>query len=219
MLKQYSAKFGRTKFWILIAVPLVGFIGLENINKVPIFRELILLYPHLYGLFSSIMPTIFQLVLAILFGLGLFNTAKIINEKKLSLSLFVSALGIMILIGSQEIFGVYVGAYPPYGLVSVSFMGLGSYLLFLGVITSSINITKNIKIRDDIILKIENSNLLKDIGITEWNIEIEKSIKKITHESVLKAEKPDPSPEELQNLMNNIVDELKKRRFHNNKIS
>jgi hypothetical protein len=218
MLKQYSAKFGRTKFWILITLPLVGFIAIENIIKVPIFRELILLYPNLYGIFSSILPSIFQLVLAFLFGFGLLSTAKIINEKKLSSSLVISAIGIMILIGCQEIFGVYVGAFPPYGLVTVSFMGLGSYLLFLGVITSSMHITHNIKIRDDIIIKIQNSNLLKDIGLTQWNIEIEKSIKKITQESIPQEQTKDASPEEIHNLINNIVDELKRRRFHNNKI-
>jgi hypothetical protein len=218
MLKQYSATFGRTKFWILITLPLVGFIALENIIKVPIFRELILLYPNLYGLFSAILPSIFQLVLAFLFGFGLFNTARIINEKKLSSSLVISAIGIMILIGCQEIFGVYVGAFPPYGLVTVSFMGLGSYLLFLGVMTSSIHITKNLKIRDDIIIKIENSNLLKDIGITQWNIELEKSIKKISHESMPREQTEDASPEDVQNLINNIIDEVKRRRSHNNKI-
>lgn len=212
MLKKYSTKLGKTKYWILISIPLTGFFILENISRIPILKDLSLINPNFYGVFNIILFSIFQIILAFLFSFGIIQTSRIINIKKLSSSLIVAAIGIMTIIGSQEIFGTFVGGYPPYGLVTISFMGLGSYMLFLGIITSSKSITTNIKIRDEIVRNIENSNLLKDAGITQWTLEIEKHIKKISKSFISNTKRDELDSSELKTLINDIIEELKKNK-------
>lgn len=212
MLRKYSKKYGKTKYWILISIPLTLFLIQDNIFKLEFFREFLLDYPNFFGILYTFFYSFIQLITAFLFGLGFLNTAKIINERNVSNSLLISTIGIMILIGSQETFGVFVGAYPPFGSVTISFMGLGSYLLLIGIIGSSLYITKSSKIRDEIVRNIESTNLLKEIGITEWNLELDKYIKKVSKEVQKEERENYESDEDIKRMINDVINELKDKK-------
>ena len=97
------------------------------------FQDLILYSPNLLATVYTIFPNIIQLIVGICFGLGILYGLRAINNENISSALMISAIGIVLLVGSFEIFGVFVGAYPPYGLVTISYMGLASFLLLIGI--------------------------------------------------------------------------------------
>ena len=68
--------------------------------------------------------------------------------------------------------------YPPFGLVTVSFMGLASYLFYLGVYSASISVSEDSKLRQSIrkaAIK-ESTQFLDSIGTAEMEQEIEKRV-------------------------------------------
>jgi hypothetical protein len=77
-------------------------------------------------------------------------------------------LGLAIIFGSLEIATLQYAVYPPFGLITTAFMPLGSYLLFIGILSSAQNISRNIVIRKEL-YKSANSqlDLLKIIGMAQ----------------------------------------------------
>jgi hypothetical protein len=58
-----------------------------------------------------------------------------------------SALGIVLLAISNEDARIYLLPYPPFGLVTISFIGISSYLLMVGIYYSSVSTSMNSQIR------------------------------------------------------------------------
>ena len=74
--------------------------------------------------------------------------------------------------------------YPPFGLPTISFMGLSSYLILIGIYSSAISISDNINLCKSIrkITK-QQSDLLSGIGTSQMQKELEKRVMKIVMET------------------------------------
>ena len=68
-------------------------------------------------------------------------------------------------------------AYPPYGLISVSFTGLSCYLIYNGLYFSAVSISQDMNLRQSIKKSVmEQSKLLHSIGTAEMENEVQKQI-------------------------------------------
>ena len=47
--------------------------------------------------------------------------------------MMISAYGMMLLFSSNQAAGLVLAPYPPFGLATVAFFGLASYLIFIGM--------------------------------------------------------------------------------------
>ena len=135
MLREYSVKWlGKLKYWLLMGSPLVFFLLQDYVIGLSIFKTVLITFRLiLLATVYTIFPNIIQLIVGICFGLGILYGLRAINNENISSALMISAIGIVLLVGSFEIFGVFVGAYPPYGLVTISYMGLALFLLLIGI--------------------------------------------------------------------------------------
>jgi hypothetical protein len=93
----------------------------------------------------------------------------------------LSAIGIMLLSISNQDAGLYLLPYPPFGLPTISFVGISSYLLFVGIYYASISVSMNAELR----MTIENSveeqfRFVSKIGRSQMENEIERRVKVIT---------------------------------------
>jgi signal transduction histidine kinase len=72
---------------------------------------------------------------------------------------------------------VMLASYPPLGLASVSFVGLSSYLILMGIYSSAISMSGDVKLRQAIRKSaIEESKLLVGNGSTQIMQKIEKKV-------------------------------------------
>ena len=55
----------------------------------------------------------------------------------------------VILFGSIDISVLQYRLYPPFGLVTQAFMPLGSYMLFIGIFTSAIGVSRDTQLRKE----------------------------------------------------------------------
>jgi len=192
MLRQYSRNIGRIKYWILVSLPLVFFMTRYEILLYYFLNDLAIL-----ELFSSIkpnsilVPVVYTLTnsnlqlggifFAILF---LVIVKKIPKGHRIVNSLIISLIGIMFLFGSKGISALILPAYPPVGIVAISFMGLASYLLLIGIYSSATIAARDIKLRKYLYEKVENDmTLLNNIAYAENETEIEKNVKSLINYS------------------------------------
>ncbi|HET7148159.1 MAG TPA: hypothetical protein VFI73_06615, partial [Candidatus Nitrosopolaris sp.] len=71
--------------------------------------------------------------------------------------------------------------YPPFGLLTVSFMGLSCYLLLLGVYSSAISVSEDSRLRQLIrTASIKESKLLDSIGTAQMEQEIQRRVIAVT---------------------------------------
>ena len=145
MLKQYSRNIGKIKYWILVSVPLIVFM-----TKYEIILYYFLNDPTILEIFSSIRSNsiLDQIAYTFLYsnlqiGGIFFAIAFLVVAKKIPKghrivnSLIISLIGMMFLFGSKNVSALIIPAYPPVGIVAISFMGLASYLLLVGIYSSA----------------------------------------------------------------------------------
>ena len=69
----------------------------------------------------------------ILFGIAFWTIARNIGNENIKYFMMLSAFGIMLLSISNVDTGIFMLPYPPFGLVTLSFLGISSYLLLVGI--------------------------------------------------------------------------------------
>ena len=106
------------------------------------------------------------------------------SDKKISDYMKLSAIGIMLLSISNQDAGIYLLPYPPFGLPTITFLGISSYLLFVGIYYSSISISIDTELRKTIESSVEEQfKFVSKIGRSQMENEIERRVKGITKRS------------------------------------
>ena len=94
--------------------------------------------------------------------------------------LLISAIGIAILYGAIEIDTLLFATYPPFGVVTVSFIPMGSYLVFSGIVLSAKLVVDYKELRNEFYkTAMSQLKLLKAIGVTEMEKQLIRSYKSI----------------------------------------
>jgi hypothetical protein len=188
MLKQYSRNIGKIKYWILVSIPLIVFM-----TKYEIILYYFLNDPAILEIFSSIRSNsiLDQIVYTflnsnLLIGGIFFAIAFLVIAKKIPKghqivnSLIISLIGMMFLFGSKNVSALIIPSYPPVGIVAISFMGLASYLLLVGIYSIATIAARDIRLRKYLSKKVENdTTLLSNIAYSESESEIQKNVKSL----------------------------------------
>ena len=147
LLHSYSRKFGRAKYWILVSIPLVYFLSQFQLVFVDVFTSFRISDPILFGIgftlfFNATIP-----VGGALFGIAFWSVARKINRKAVKQYMMISAYGMMLLFSSNQAVGLTLVPYPPFGLITVTFFGLASFLVFVGIYSAAISVAQDSELR------------------------------------------------------------------------
>ena len=92
--------------------------------------------------------------------------------------MIITIIGMIILFGSRDFYSIFLNSFPPSGIITISFMPIGSFMLLIGLISFLKLATRDKQFYMDIITKLENDTiLLKNILLSEKEIETSKKIK------------------------------------------
>src|SRR5262249_16075069 len=87
----------------------------------------------------------------------------------------------MLLSISNQDAGVYLLPYPPFGLPTITFVGISSYLLFVGIYYSSISISIDTQLRRTIESSVDDQiKFVSKMGRSQMENEIENRVKGVT---------------------------------------
>ena len=183
LLYHHSHKLGKAKYWIIIGIPLVYFLS----QFITLFLNLFapLLQSIFIGILLTLIFTLSKPVGGLLFGVAFYAMAKNVSRNSAVRDyLIISAYGFVLLFISNQASSLIYHPYPPFGLVTISFMGVSSYLILIGIYSSAISVSQDSKLRQSIHkLAIKESKLLDSIGTAQMELEIQRRVIKITKEN------------------------------------
>jgi hypothetical protein len=118
----------------------------------------------------------------ILFGIAFWVIARTLGQTSpVRNYMIISAYGLLLLFISNQAVVLVNLTYPPFGLVTVSFMGLSSYLLLLGVYSSAISVSEDSKLRQSIRqVALREPRLLDSIGTAQMEQAIRNRVLAVT---------------------------------------
>jgi hypothetical protein len=136
--------------------------------------------------------------------------------------MIISAYGLVLMfISNQAVLLVNI-FYPPFGIVTVSLMGLSSYLLLLGVYSSAISVSEDSKLRQSIReFTLAEPKLLDSIGTAHMEQEIQKRVLALTrkNQSSLEEEtgiQSSLTDDDMKHYLGHVIEEIKKGRPNSN---
>jgi hypothetical protein len=215
LLRQYRNKFGKIKFYVLIGIPLVYFLFPFE-TYITSFSEGILSdSPITFSVIYFILFSATKQVGGVLFSIVFLTAGAIINQQNLRNSLTITAIGIVVLFGSSEIGSLLYAAYPPYGVLTVLLMPLGSYFLFTGLYTSARFVSRDKVIRKEFFQSAEKQlAFLKTIGTVQMEKELEKNLRSILRRSFMQEENLSYNrndDEDVRGLVREVLHELQSK--------
>jgi hypothetical protein len=178
LLKNYIHKMGKFRYLLVLILPLAYFVSQFLVFSLGLLGPLLMSNPTFYGILFTMLFTLSKPIGGIIFGIGFWMVARNIHRDNVVRSyLIISAYGFLLLFTSNQAIVLTFTQYPPFGLVTISFVGLASYLVLVGIYSSAISISQDAKLRREIRhLAIKESKLLDSIGTAQMEQEILKRI-------------------------------------------
>jgi hypothetical protein len=212
LLRPYMNKIGRFKFWgimgfafiYLISYPLyiLGFLSPTGETDTEIMNNILLISTA--SIFAGFV-----------FGTAFLSIARTLRKgTAIRHYLILAAYGMFIfyLAGSAT---VSQAAYPPFGLVSVGFTGLSTYLIYVGLYSSAVTLSQDLTLRKTIRRSVlEQSKLLDSIATAQMEKELQTCVltiaQKTSHEMKENSGiETSLTEDDLRDYMSAVMNELK----------
>jgi hypothetical protein len=216
VLHGYSKKLGRTKYWLVVSLPLVYFLS----QFITFFGGFLTSWigpdPVFYGVTLPVIFTVSQSVGGMFFGLAFWMMARALKKAGfLQDYLRITGIGFMLLFVTDEAIVLIFVPYPPFGIASVMFVGLASYYILVGLYYSAISIANDIHVRKHIYSSALNElSMLGSIGTARSEEQISRVVSQILakHEDLIKKEIDTPSIEDVKDYTAGVIEELEKHK-------
>lgn len=215
LLLHYSYKFGRVKYWIVLASPLVYFLSQFATFFLNIFEPLFQVNPVYYTVLVTLLFTLSKPIGGILFGVAFWTVARSISHSSAVRNyMIISAYGLVLLFVSNQAIVLVTTSYPPFGLAAVSFMGFSSYLVLTGIYSSAISVSLDAVLRKTIRKSVtEHSKFLESIGTSHMERKLQSIVfgiaKKTSDEMVEKSGvETSLTEDEMKQYIEQVVKEL-----------
>lgn len=142
MLRHYSPRIGRAKFWIMVLIPsayyssiLLNTLGIYNPESE---EELFNFY--IYAALNGIIG-------GVLLGLLFWSISRTMKPNKSVMNYLLMCSYGLVLLSVATASQVSVAAFPPYGIASFSMLPLSSYMIIVGLYSAAASISQDVRLR------------------------------------------------------------------------
>lgn len=213
MMNTYSRRIGKIRYWTIISIPLIYFLFPFEKNVFNIFQSLAVSSPVLYGILDVTIFSATKQIGALFFSLVFMAASTLVTKHEMQKYLLISAIGMAILYGSIEIDTLQFATYPPFGVVTASFIPMGAYLVFAGILLSARLVAQDKVLRREFYNTAKSQlTLLKTIGITEMEKELIKKYKSMDKRARALEERSPFEKDDVKEALHGLVDELDKQK-------
>jgi hypothetical protein len=180
-LRGYSRKIGRIKFLLAVSLPMLYFLSQSEF----IFGQFILSHRFLDPItFFRIYIISFastKLIGGIMFAIPYYLVSRKINDPKVKNYLKLTSIGFILLFLSMQVSSLPLLPYPPFGIIAISFLGLSSYLILVGIYGSAISVSEDSMLRKSIRkLVIKETELVDTFATAQMEHEIQTKVVETT---------------------------------------
>ena len=147
LLRGYSQSLGKLKFWIIVSLPLLYFLSQSQFIFGPFILSHRFVEPLTFFRIYIITFASTKLIGGLMFAIPYFIISMKVYDERISNYLKLASVGIILYFLSSQISSLPLAPYPPFGLVSTSFMGLSSILIMIGIYYSAVTSSQNVIVR------------------------------------------------------------------------
>jgi len=142
MLRHYSAKIGRIKFWIMVLVPSIYYISilLDALGIYVPESETELFNYYVYASLNGIIG-------GVLLGLLFWSISRTMKPNKSVVNYLLLCSYGLVLLSIATVGQVSVAAFPPFGIAAFSMLPLSSYMIILGFYCAATSISQDVRLR------------------------------------------------------------------------
>jgi len=184
MLYPYIKKLGKIKFWAIMGIAMAYYV----INYPLFVLGYFTLSENVDAMMNILIFSMASLLSGIIFGAAFLSVARTLRkDSSLRKHMMIAAYGFVLfyIAGSAT---AAQAAYPPFGIVSVSFTGLSCYLIYVGLYSSAVTVSQDMTLRLSIRKSItDQTKFLDSIGSAHMERELQSTVLKIAkkHSDVL----------------------------------
>jgi len=173
LLKPYIGKLGKLKFWSIMGATMVYYLIQFPLFTLGFFTP----SENSNAMFNILIFSLSAIFTGIIFGVAFLSVARTLKiGTAVRNYMIIAAYGFILFYVAGSAL-VLQAAYPPYGLVSVSFTGLSCYLIFNGLYFSAISVSQDMTLRTSIRKSVmEQSKLLDNIGTAEMERKVQEQV-------------------------------------------
>ena len=141
--------------------------------------------------------------------------SKNVDSQKLKYYLAISATGMMLLFSSNQISLIQIIPYPPFGLTTISLLSISSFLILTGLHSLAYSMAQDNNLLENArkIAKEKASKFLYDIGSSQWQKDIDKTVTTIMSSRLMDEEDNNVptslTKEEIKSYIEEVSKELK----------
>ncbi|HEY7694901.1 MAG TPA: hypothetical protein VIA08_04505 [Nitrososphaeraceae archaeon] len=176
MLFPYIKKLGKIKFWIIMGVAMIYYLSVFPLFILGYFTP----SENADAMTIIIIFSLAGLLSGIIFGAAFYSVARTLRGgSDLRNHMIVAAYGFVLfyIAGSAT---ASQAAYPPFGMVSVSFIGLSCYLIYTGLYSSAVTVSQDTTLRLSIKKSItDQAKFLHGMGSAHMEQELQSTVIKI----------------------------------------
>ena len=215
LLKPYANKIGKKRFWLIVGIPLLYQLFTFIVRDTNLVTDPTLVQIIYSQQFQIIFGVSYQ-ISGLFFAIAFLSIGRKMKQKSMKNYLIISSIGIVSLFSSMQPGMPFYAVYPPFGLVTLLFLGLSSYLLLVGMLGCAAYVSRDIELRREIYKGLEvDADVLKKIGMAETQREIEKRVLPLANKIKLSEEMrrhvdTDPDEEDVKTMIEDVLNEIHK---------
>lgn len=184
MLYPYIKKLGKIKFWTIMGVAMVYYLSIFPLFVLGYFTP----SENVDAMTNILIFSLAGLLSGIIFGAAFYSVARTLRRgSDLRNHMIVAAYGFVLfyIAGSAS---ASQAAYPPFGIISVSFIGLSCYLIYAGLYSSAVTVSQDTTLCLSIKKSItDQAKFLHGMGSAHMEQELQSTVMEIAkkHSDVL----------------------------------
>lgn len=217
LLRYYSRKFGKLKYWLITTLPMVFFLAQFVPSYTTLLFSSIRPDPFFMATWVTLIATVSKPLAGLMLALGFWTMARVAERTSIVRRYLVFAgFGFFLLFSSNQAILMALAPYPPFGIVTITTMGISAYLVVSGLYTSTVSLSQNTEVRRSIRRLARSQSALFDSMVSaESEKEIEKRVMEIVRkESVEMANRSGVeislSDSEAKEYLEEVIREIKK---------
>ena len=215
LLKPYANRIGKKRFWLVVSIPLLYQLFTFIVRDTNLVTDPTLVQIIYSQQFQIIFGISYQ-ISGLFFAIAFLSIGRKMKQKNMKNYLIICSISIVSLFSSMQPGMPFYAVYPPFGLVTLLFLGLSSYLLLVGMLGCAAYVSRDIELRREIYRGLEvNADVLKKIGMAETQREIEKRVLPLANKIKLSDEMrrhmdTDPDEEDVKTMIEDVLNEIHK---------
>ena len=215
LLYHNFKRIGQVKFWVLVTLPVMSFMGILTV----IYQEIDSTSLASLLTTSNFMIPIWLLYysglsMGVIIGLSFILIGRFLKQGTHSRDyMIITGFGFMIFIWSYSAILTQT-AYPPYGIATVSVLPLSLFMILNGLSYSAISVAQDQTLRRSIRKSVKDMKFLESIGTAQMKQELQKRVLTIAknNSDVMTEEtgvQPSLSEDEMKEYLDMVANEIK----------